>query len=72
MKIKILAHIIAITFFLLGIVIIHVITNSISENLRFFEILVNRVTILDTSLILLGIAFFIEFYMTFRPIKVGE
>ena len=72
MKIKILAHIIAITFFLLGIVIIHVITNSTSKNLRFFEILVNRVTILDTSLILLGIAFFIEFYMTFRPIKVGE
>ena len=71
MKIKILAHIIAIAFFLLGAVTIHVVENTASRYLYFFNILIFRFVILDTGLMLLGIAFFIEFYMTFKPIKVG-
>jgi len=71
-KIKILAHIIAITCFLVGVVFIHVVENTASRYLYFFNILIFRIVVLDTGLTLLGIAFFIEFYMTFRPIEVGE
>jgi len=70
-KIKILAHIIAITCFLVGVVFIHVRVNSISTYFTFFNLLIHRTVVLDSGLTLLGIAFFIEFYMTFKPIKVG-
>ena len=72
MRIKILAHTIAIMCFLVGAVFIHVRVNSTSTHLFFFNLLIQRTIVLDTGLTLLGIAFFIEFYMTFKPIKVGE
>ena len=70
MKIKVLAHITAIIFFLIGCVMLHVLVNNPSDVLLFFEILVSRCTVLDTSLILLGIGFFLEFYMSFKPMEV--
>ena len=69
-KIKIIAHMIAIACFLIGSVILHVVVNNISNIFQFFEITINRITVFDSGLILLGIAFFIEFYMSFKPMEV--
>ncbi len=71
MKKKILVHMIAITSFLIGIVFIHVVTNTTSSNLLFFNILVHNTVVIDSGLTLIGIAFFTEFYMSFKPIKIN-
>lgn len=69
MRNKILVHIIAITCLLIGIIFIHVIENNPLDYYYFFNIPIYRVVILDLALILIGIAFFIEFYMSFKPIE---
>lgn len=72
MKIKILAHTIAITCFLVGAVFIHIRVNAISIYLTFFNLLIHRTVVFDSGFVLLGIAFFIEFYMSFKPIEIKQ
>ena len=69
---RILCHIVAITFFLLGCNMLHAIINNYQFRYYFFEILLNRTTILDFALIFLGIGFFLEFYMTFKQMEVKK
>ena len=69
-KLKILTHIIVIICFLISIVFIHVVLNTIASHLLFFGMLINRVIVLDSALTLIGIAFFTEFYMSFKQIEV--
>ena len=69
---KILIHIIAISFFMIGLVILHVANNylEIYANTWFFGIEVERSAILDIGLLFVTIGFFIEFFFTFRPIYI--
>ena len=70
---KIFLHIIALTLFLLGIVILHIVHNYnylIYKPLDFFGIPININILFDIGLILIGIGFFIEFFLTFKPIKI--
>lgn len=67
---KIINHIIAITCLLIGIILIHVVENlPFVLYFWFFNIPIYRTVFLDLALILIGIAFFIEFYMSFKPIE---
>lgn len=67
---KLLLHIIAITQFLFGIVVIHTIFNNFSKFYYFFWIELNFTSVLDFSLIELGLSFFIEFYLSFNQINI--
>lgn len=69
-KIKIIVHIVAISCFLLGCTMLHAIINDYQPQYYFFEILVNIITVLDFALIFLGIAFLLEFYMSFKQIEI--
>ena len=70
MKGKILLHIGAITLFIFGAVIIHVVLNSYSIYFEFLTMKLSRIFITDMGLLLIGIAFFTEFYLSFKPIKI--
>ena len=62
---------IAITCFLIGSVFIHVVENNTSECIyTFFNTIIYRVVLLDIGLLLIGCGFFIEFYMSFKPIEI--
>jgi len=72
---KILIHISAISLFLSGLIIIHAIINSVmvAPDIRFvdfFGIYINKSFTLDFSIIIMGFSFFIEFFMTFRPVHL--
>ena len=73
MKGKILLHIISIFLVLFGLVTIHILIQSYTWTIyiTFFGIQgIHRNFVLDLSIVLIGIAFFIEFYLTFKPIKI--
>ncbi|MFW9950030.1 MAG: hypothetical protein ACFFKA_07890, partial [Candidatus Thorarchaeota archaeon] len=80
---KIGLHIGAILFFIFGLVLIHVVINlgvNISINtlgintfypeLSFFDIELSRDAVADIGFLSLGISFFIELFLSFKPIKV--
>ena len=67
---KILIHIIAISCFMIGLVILHVAYNYLYANTWFFGIEVERPFIFDTGLLCITIGFFTEFFLTFRPIYI--
>lgn len=68
--IKLIIHIIAIICLLFGIILIHTILNYKYNIYRFFEILLHKTTILDIGIIFIGISFFMEFILSFKPIKI--
>ncbi|MFX1274840.1 MAG: hypothetical protein ACFFBP_21525 [Promethearchaeota archaeon] len=70
MRIKILFHILAIFLFLFGCVVLHVVVNSEEIFVIFFGIFLPRAFFFDLAIVVIGIAFFIEFFMTFKPIKI--
>ena len=69
---KIFIHIVAISFFLFGFVILHAVYNDTSDYdyMLFFAIPIGKVTIFDMGLLFFGMGFFIEFLFTFKPIYV--
>ncbi|MBD3214167.1 MAG: hypothetical protein GF311_16275 [Candidatus Lokiarchaeota archaeon] len=74
-RVKVMIHILAIFLLLSGLVIVHAIINSVIispdiTSVNFFGIIISRVFMLDFSILLIGISFFIEFFLTFRPIQV--
>lgn len=69
-KIKILAHIIAISLFIFGATILHTVLSTYLTHLEFLGMILTRVTVTDIGILLIAIAFFIEFFMTFRPISI--
>ena len=78
-RVKILAHVGAIVFLLLGVVLLHVVVNHhpyvcgdqiVYTNIQFFDISLSRYVVMDIGFVLLGIGFFIEFLMTFKPIQL--
>jgi len=72
-KYKILLHIIAISLFLVGAVILHVLENSrFAQTFYFFSAPLHRAFVFDVALLIIGIGFFIEFSLTFKPIKIIE
>ncbi len=59
--------------FLLGITVLHVDQNYDYETrppLEFFGIPVNGSFIFDIGILLVSISFLLEFYLTFKPIKI--
>lgn len=71
MKRKIFFHIVALVSFIFGLVVIHVLLNGYLT-LFFFGISLNRVFVIDMAISCIGIGFFIEFSLTFKPIKIIE
>lgn len=71
MKRKIIIHVIALVSFIFGLVVIHVLLNGYL-NLYFFGISLNRAFVIDMAILSIGIGFFIEFSLTFKPIKIIE
>ena len=73
-QIKIIFHVIALSFFLFGSVILHVVFNSNSNDtfMLFFGIPIEKSIIFDTGLLFFGMGFFIEFFLTFKPILIAE
>lgn len=74
-RLKILVHIVSIALFLLSMVAIHVILNfsdNLNNKIDFFGILIPKSFAIDLSILLAGISFFIEFFLTFKPIKIKE
>lgn len=70
-KYKLILHIISISMFFLGIVLIHIAFNSQTRYYGIFNIHnLDYIFILDFGLTLLGIGFFIEFILTFKPIRI--
>lgn len=78
-RIKVIVHIGAITLLILSVVFLHFIINQdpyikndeiYYPQIWFFDLLVNRYVVMDLGFTFLGIGFFIEFIMTFRPIKI--
>lgn len=69
---KILIHIIAISFFMFGAVLLHAVLNSRSENftMYFFGTEVLKSVILDVGILCISIGFFMEFFLTFKPISI--
>lgn len=68
---KILLHMVAIAFFMFGCVLLHAVYNSkISGTMSFFAISMEKGVIFDSALLFVSLAFFIEFYLTFRPIRI--
>ena len=72
MKLKIVIHIGAIILFIFGAVIIHVVLNSDDIEFKFLTMILSRGFITDMGLVCIGIAFFIEFYLSFKPILIGK
>lgn len=68
--VKLFSHIIAISLFCFGIVAIHHISNYFEPTLYFFNQEVHRIFVLDFGFVCIGISFFIEFTLSFRPIEV--
>ena len=71
-KLKIFLHIACLCLFLLGAVIIHTVLNSDYEMYDFFNISFRRIFLVDMGLLLIGIGFFLEFFLTFKPIEVNN
>lgn len=77
MKFKIISHVIAIAFLLIGIVVIHVAYNHIDNHfypyppLLFFSLELRPGVLFDIGLILIFSGFSIEFYNSFRPLEVS-
>lgn len=74
-KYKILLHITAIGLLLLGMVFVHIAHNYdylMFPTVRFFGYSMTLKSVFDTGLLLISIAFFIEFILTFKPIKIQE
>lgn len=69
---KIVIHIIAISFFMLGIIILHTVANSRSENFTifFFGVEILKSVIFDIGILCICTGFFIEFFFTFKPIYI--
>jgi len=69
---KILLHIVAITLFMFGCVLLHAVYNDRSEFsfMEFFGIAITKIIIFDTALLCVSMGFFIEFFLTFRPIHI--
>lgn len=68
---KIVAHIIAILLMVSGLIVIHVVLNTDSGIMICFGTIVNNVFMIDISIVMILVAFFIEFYMTFKQMKVS-
>lgn len=71
MKRKIIVHVIALINFIFGLIVIHVLLNGYLT-LFFFGISLNRAFVIDMAILCMGIGFFIEFSLTFKPIKIIE
>jgi len=72
-RIKQLFHIIAISLFLLGMTLIHTVLNNQTNTFIFFNLILGKMVVIDSAILFSGIAFFIEFFLTFKPIKImGE
>lgn len=69
-KNKIVLHVVALSSFLFGAVVLHTIINNYSKNYTFFWLDVNFLTAFDSALLAIGFGFFLEFYMSFKPIKI--
>lgn len=71
--IKLFLHVISLSLFLFSAVILHVVLNSDTKFFNFYGYFIApRAFFTDLGLMLVGIAFFIEFFMTFKPIKIIE
>ena len=71
MKKKILSHVAGISSMLVGTNFIHVAYNHRNgSSLRFFNLDVEPIVVLDTGLLLVGLGFFIEFCLSFKPLEV--
>jgi len=66
---KIIGHIIAILSFLVGTVFVHQAFNGNHNFLRFFDLDIKRIVVFDIGFVVLGIAFFIEFFQSFKPLE---
>lgn len=71
-QIKIIIHVSAIMFFLIGIIFIHAVMNNTESMGYFFAITINRDIVFDLGFVFIGIAFFLEFCLTFKPIEVNK
>jgi len=69
-RLKPLFHIIAISLFLFGMTLIHTVINNATNTFIFFNLILEKMIVLDSAILLSGVAFFIEFYLTFKPIKI--
>ena len=68
---KILIHIVAISFFMIGIVLLHAVMNTDSITFIFFDLNnIPKGVVFDMGLMFIATGFFIEFMFTFRPIHV--
>jgi len=69
---KIVFQILAIICFLLGVLIIHVSINSDArfDTLIIFGMNINKNFIIDIGFLLIIVSFSIEFYLSFKPIKI--
>ena len=69
---KILLNMVAIAFFMFGCVLLHAVYNdtSLGTTMSFFTIQVQKIVIFDSAILCVSLAFFIEFYLTFRPIHI--
>ena len=68
---KLLIHVLAISLFMVGTVLIHAVTNNPELELwLFFNIEIPRIVVFDTGFLCIGMGFFIEFLFTFKPIYV--
>ncbi len=69
-RLKPLFHIIAISLFLFGMTLIHTVVNTQNNTFIFFNLILGKMVVLDTVILFSGLAFFIEFYLTFKPIII--
>lgn len=69
---KILFHIVAISLFMFGCVILHSFANSktYSSTMLFFGTDVEKSVVFDIGILCIAIGFFIEFFFTFYPIYI--
>ena len=69
-KMKIIYHIVCLCLFIFGMILIHTVLNSNSDYFKFFNLRLHRVVVIDTAILFIGVSFFCEFYLTFKPIQI--
>lgn len=71
-RLKIICHVIAISLFLIGFVFIHIILNlnPYTVDIHYYTTVINKYVLTDLGLIFIGISFFIEFILTFKPVEI--
>lgn len=69
-KKKIVLHIIAIVSFIVGACILFTIMHNPLFNSHLFFFDIEYIILFDIVLTYMGISFFIEFYLSFKPIEV--